>query len=662
MLNSDWPNVSYRADIQGLRALAVILVIIFHADIPFFQGGYIGVDVFFVISGYLISGLLFKELNTHHQINFKRFYARRIRRILPLSVFVAFVTLVLFSFYLSPLELNELSKTTLFTSLFSSNMWFVFQSTDYFGTDIKANALLHTWSLGVEEQFYFLWPAVIALLPILSSNRNLWKWNILLVSVTSLLAFLYIFKENQPLAFFGMPTRAWQFGFGALIYFIPINKKVSGLLLNCAALIGLAAILVTTFSVSAGFNGNPFWALLPTLGACLIIWSGHNGNKSIVYRILSIPPMVFIGSLSYSLYLWHWPVFVLLKLEGDALEFYNIVLGLIIIFCLSYLSFRFLETPIRLNQKLSSHYLSFIFGGVLVAVGVGSSLFYYRYASSALNSSGQQKIAAAKFAGVGVRDCKTLIPDVAVVDCILGDVNSDITIVLLGDSKIQQWLPVVSDMGIKNGWKIIPVIKDGCSPALINVYLGNLGREYNECNLWRDFAIKRVVELNPDILMISHFTGYSISENGASTTATEKDWLDGYIKLSEKISAIDSKLLFLRDNPGLPINAPKCLSRSVGSGELSESMCQIVISDMSFKPSFYRAAISGLSRYSDTSFLDLSSNYCSEGFCPVYSRGVVRYIDSHHLSLEFTKEISQVIEIRLSQLVAKSKIAHTIWK
>ena len=145
-------------------------------------------------------------------------------------------------------------------------------------------------------------------------------------------AFLYVFNENQPLAFFGMPTRAWQFGFGALIYFIPTYKKANGLLSSCIAVIGLAAILITTFNVAAGFNGNPFWALLPTLGACLIIWSGQIGDKSIVYRFLSIQPMVFIGSLSYALYLWHWPVFVLLKLDDGVLDFYNKIFGLLIIF------------------------------------------------------------------------------------------------------------------------------------------------------------------------------------------------------------------------------------------------------------------------------------------------------------------------------------------
>jgi peptidoglycan/LPS O-acetylase OafA/YrhL len=651
MLNGDWPKIAYRTDIQGLRAVAVMLVVIFHADIPFFSGGYVGVDVFFVISGYLISGLLFKELNTNGKIDFKLFYARRIRRILPLSAFVAFITLVVFSYYLSPLELKELSKTTLFTSLFSSNLWFVFQSTDYFGSDIKANALLHTWSLGVEEQFYFLWPAVIALLPVFSNNKNFWKWQILIISIISLGAFLYLYHENQPLAFFGMPTRAWQFGFGALIYFLPIYKKPNWFFLNFIAAIGLLAILYTTFNVSAGFNGNPYWAILPTLGACLIIWSGKMCNKHIIYGFLSSRTMVFIGTLSYSLYLWHWPVLVLLKLDSGELDPFSIVFGLLLIFGFSYLSYRYIETPLRSNKNLKSNVRSFVFGGLLVAAGVGSSLFFYMHAKSALNSSGQIKIASAQFAGKDAKNCKTLIPDVAIVECVFGDQNSNISIVLLGDSKMQQWLPVISQMGIKNGWKIIPIIKDGCSPAYIDIYLGNLGREYRECGLWRDSAINRVIELNPDLVMISHFTGYNILENDKSRAAIDDDWLKGYKALSERMAKIDSKLLLLRDNPEIPINVPKCLSRSVGKGDISENMCRFPISEVSFRLNFYQAAVEGLNQYSDANFLDLTSHYCADGFCPTYSNGIIRYIDTHHISIEFAEELSQNIENKLSLLL-----------
>jgi len=647
MFDKNWPQMGYRSDIQGLRALAVLLVIIFHADFHFLKGGYLGVDVFFVISGYLITGLLFKELSTLGRIDFKRFYARRIRRILPLSVFVALITLMFFAFNFSPVELRELSKTTLFTSLFSSNVWFTIQATDYFGTTTETNPLLHTWSLGVEEQFYFLWPALIALLPIFSANRNIWKWQVLFVSILSLVAFLTLFKENQPLAFFGMPTRAWQFGFGALIHFVPANKIVGRLTLNFIALIGLVLILFSSIYVSAGFNDNPFWALLPTLGACAIILAGQAAKGHLVYRLLSISPIVYLGTLSYSLYLWHWPVLMYLKLDDSYLNSMDVVIGLVIIFCLSFLSYKYIESSLRSHEKLNSNSRSFILGGSLVIVGVVTSLIIYAYAKLALNSTGQQKIAAAQFVTGDTKSCITNIKGVMLKDCVLGDLNSDISIVLLGDSKAQQWMPVLSDIGIKNGWKIIPIIKAGCPPVYVDIYLGYLGREYRECNQWRDLAINAMVEQEPALILLSHYAGYGFVTGGRKSSATVHGWQEGYRKLGEKLASANSKLLYLRDNPQFPMDVPNCLSREVGGGDISESMCELAISKVQTREAIYKVAVMALEQLDDVQFLDLTEKYCPDGLCPAYYNGVVRYTDQHHLSLDFTQELSFTIEHRL---------------
>lgn len=651
MLDKNWPQLGYRADIQGLRALAVLLVIIFHADFHFLKGGYLGVDVFFVISGYLISGLLFKELSLAGRIDFKRFYARRIRRILPLSVFVTCATLIFFAYHFSPVELRELSKTTLFTSLFSSNIWFIIQATDYFGTNTESNPLLHTWSLGVEEQFYFMWPALIALLPIFSSNRNVWKWQVLFVSLLSLVAFLYLFYENQPLAFFGMPTRAWQFGFGALIHFIPAYKMTNRFALNSIAITGLAFILFTSMHVSSGFSGNPWWALLPTIGACAIIWTGQVSKEHLVSRLLSIPPIVFAGTLSYSLYLWHWPVLMYLKLDDGYLNYLDVFIGLLVILGLSFLSYKYIETALRSHRKLNSNSRTFLLGVGLVFVGVGVSLFFYGYAKVALDSKGQQKIAAVQFASKDTRKCITKITDVILADCILGDVDSDISIVLLGDSKIQQWMPVVSELGRKHGWKVIPLIKAGCPPVYVDIYLGYLGREYRECNGWRDLAINALINQKPDVILLSHYAGYTLMKNGGKSSATSEGWREGYRKLSEKLATVDSKLLYLRDNPQFPMHVPNCLSREVGGGDISESMCEVPISKVDVRKPIFDLAVMELLQLNEAQFLDLSSQYCADEVCPTYRNGVVRYTDKHHLSYEFTKELSSIIEEQFSRML-----------
>ncbi|MDP5032079.1 acyltransferase family protein [Paraglaciecola sp.] len=654
VLSNNWPASGYRADIQGLRALAVMLVIIFHADFHFLKGGYVGVDVFFVISGYLISGLLFKEIHSAGTIDFRRFYARRIRRILPLSVFVTLATLIFFGLSFSPIELRELSKTTLFTSLFSSNVWFVLQATDYFGSDTETNPLLHTWSLGVEEQFYFLWPALVALLPLFSANRKIWKWLVIVISFLSLLSFLYLFNENQPLAFFGMPTRAWQFGFGALIHFIPAYKRMGRLESNIVALIGLGCILFTSINIAAGFDGNPWWAILPTLGACGVIWAGQVTPNHLVYRLLSVKPIVFVGTLSYSLYLWHWPVLMYLKLDDGLLSIVDVIVGLTVVFLFSFLSYRGIENKLRSHRQLNSNLRSFVLGAVLVILGVGTSLVFYYYAKFSLNSVGQQKIAAVEFASKETRECIAKITESELANCVLGDVNGKISIVLLGDSKAQQWMPALSEIGLKNGWKIIPIIKAGCSPAYLNIFLGYLGREYKECNIWRDKALSRVIQQAPDVILFTHFSGYSLSVNGKPTAATESDWKKAYYEFGQKLLNTHSKLLFLRDNPGFPMDVPLCLSRAVRGGEIYPDMCEFATTVMDYRESVFHAAQDKLPQWLDARILDLSSSYCTADICPTFRNGSVRYTDNHHLSFEFTKELVWLIEDELNLILQQA--------
>ena len=475
----------------------------------------------------------------------------------------------------------------------------------------------------------------------------------LFISLLSLVAFLYLFYENQPLTFFGMPTRAWQFGFGALIHFIPAYKMINRFALNGIAITGLVFILFTSMHVSSGFSGNPWWALLPTIGASAIIWTGQVAKGHLVSRLLSIPPLVFAGTLSYSLYLWHWPVLMFLKLDDGHLNSLDIFIGLLVIFGLSFLSYKYIETALRSHKKLNSNSRSFLLGGSLVLVGVGVSLFFYSYAKVALDSKGQQKIAAVQFASKDTRKCITKITDVMLAECVLGDINSDISIVLLGDSKVQQWMPVVSELGRKHGWKVIPLIKAGCPPVYVDIYLGYLGREYRECREWRDFAIHALINQKPDVILLSHYAGYAFVENGNKSSATSKGWREGYRKLGEKLAVVDSKILYLRDNPQFPMDVPNCLSREVGGGDIFENMCEVPFSKVNVRKPIFDVAVMELGQLNGAQFLDLSSQYCSDKVCPTYRNGVVRYTDEHHLSYEFTKELSSIIEDSLSKAMDK---------
>jgi peptidoglycan/LPS O-acetylase OafA/YrhL len=651
LLKESWPLLGFRKDIQGLRAVAVLLVIIFHADIPTVHGGYIGVDVFFVISGYLITSLLFNEIVINGSINFKQFYARRIRRILPLSVCVTLITLIVFAFFISPWELKELSKTSLLTSFFSSNIWFIVQVTDYFGAETESNPLLHTWSLAVEEQFYFLWPALLALLPLISKTKRVWMWSLISVLIVSLGAFLFLYYHNQPLAFFSMPTRAWQFSAGALICFAPSLKDKSISFLNLISGTGLLFILTTALTIGAGFDGNPLWALVPTFGAALIIWAGLHHQTFAIARILSTPLLVFIGRLSFSLYLWHWPVIVFFKLNSINLEPEDIVLALLVTFLLSWWSYRFIESPFRKHKLLNTTKRSLLFGCCLILVGLCSSLSYYYYAKFSLMSPAQSRIESTQFASKAVESCVTSITDTQLVECELGEVQSNKVVTVLGDSKAQQWLPVLDELGVKHGWKIIVLVKSGCSPAFINPYLVYLGREYHECNTWRKSALDKLLEVQPELVVVSHYSGYSISELGTKRDATKADYLTGYELLNQQLLSLDTKLLFIRDNPQFPISIPKCLSRAVGAEGLIDELCVFSEVDVEFRKFVFDAAKSVFDTKAAAQFLDLTPFYCEQRRCPSFKHNIVRYTDRHHLSYDFTKQLSPIIEDRLISLM-----------
>tara|TARA_R110001599_G_scaffold353742_2_gene596042 strand:- start:16504 stop:18474 length:1971 start_codon:yes stop_codon:yes gene_type:complete len=637
-----WPPLGYRPDIQGLRALAVILVIVFHAGLPLLSGGYIGVDVFFVISGFLISGLLFRELAKDGRIQFGRFYARRARRLLPVAAFVLVVTLLASMWLLSPLENKELGKTALFTSLFSSNIWFIFEAADYFGSNIENNALLHTWSLGVEEQFYFIWPALLSIIFLVSSKRTVWKWALLLVSLSSLLLFFILYTRNQPIAFFSMPTRAWQFGCGALLYFFPAPLKARQSML--AGMVGLLLIIGTAILIGPNFDSQALWAVPPTLGTCLVIWAGQCKQHNYITSLLASRPLQYIGALSYSLYLWHWPVIVFSKIEFGLLGTTEVLFALVTTFVLSMLSFHFVETPWRQHPAIKSLAASMAFGFSLIIIGSGAALSLYAYSKWALLSPGQVEISETSFGGEETKACGSKWETDWLVECTLGDIQGEVDIVVLGDSKAMQWLPVINQMGKEHGWRITSLIKSACPPAIIEPYISKIGRHYEECNIWRIAALKRLMDLSPDLVFVTHSPGYMLAEHGGYRKSKFEDWQAGYSELSNSLLQPNTRVLFVRDNPVFPIDIPKCLSRAAGTSVLSPTMCRFGINEVENADAVYRAAQTVFKPDSRVKFVDFTTQYCQQGLCESYAGGVVRLTDRHHLSFRYMRQLAPAIE------------------
>ena len=331
------------------------MVLLFHAGVPFLEGGYIGVDVFFVISGYLITRMLVLEKEKHGRINLLAFYARRIRRLLPAaSVTLACTALVIFILY-SPVEQSQLIRPLFSAIVYLSNLWFAFQATDYLGQSVHLNPYLHTWSLSVEEQFYLFWPLLILLLPFKNNTTQNVSKLILLVGsvfVLSLISSLIMGGISQPWAFFASPFRAWEFATGALAFCIEHRKRpLPATISQLGVTVGICAILLAGifYDKSTPFPG--FYALVPTLGTLLVLIGGHQENWFIAFS--KIPWIRWLGDTSYSLYLWHWPLIAIpLSLLGD-LTIGERVVCVSLALILGTLSYQYIENPIRFNKSLS---------------------------------------------------------------------------------------------------------------------------------------------------------------------------------------------------------------------------------------------------------------------------------------------------------------------
>lgn len=365
----------WRSDITGLRALAVLPVLIFHAWPDLLPGGFVGVDVFFVISGYLISGILFRQLQRTRRIDFADFYAKRIRRIIPNLLCVLLFTAAVGWFYLAPGEYRDLGRQIYSSTFFYQNFRLLKDLGDYFAADASVQPLLHLWSLAIEEQFYIVFPLLCALVWKLRANVQALGGVVLLVTFGSLVACLLV--EDQAFRFYFPLTRFWELGVGIVLSYaqhfgIWRPETQSELKRNALSLLGGALLILSLFFVrEKNFPGVE--ALLPTLGALFILSASP---KALFNRFLALKPVVFIGLISYSLYLWHWPLIAYANIMEPQHEQWVPGVLLIVAFFLSVLSYRYVETPFRTIRAPRGKRIAVVglLVGLLVATGFGQWL------------------------------------------------------------------------------------------------------------------------------------------------------------------------------------------------------------------------------------------------------------------------------------------------
>lgn len=645
MAKTDY-RLGYRGDIEGLRALAILLVVCSHAGVPWLAGGFVGVDVFFVLSGFLITGLLLQEVDATGRIRFGDFYIRRLRRLLPAMLVMVAVVSVAANAVLAPGEQLEQARTAAAAIFWVSNIRFALAQLDYFSPGSETNLFLHTWSLGVEEQFYLLWPVLLWwALGCGRGQRHIThlKWTMVGVAVLSMAACLLMTMRVQPVAFYMMPMRAWQFATGALIW-IFLRKGPVRLAAEGVAQVPKASLLLGWFGLAAVVGSAlmfdtrmayPGWrSLIPTLGATAILSSGQLAPSRGVSVVLAWRPLQSIGRVSYAWYLWHWPVlllgYALTMSRSPWLRAGEALLSLV----LAIASFWAIERPIRHSAHWLKH-RRLALAGTLVVMAAASVLAMHWGTSAWLRSRGPEfqryaraHVDAPAIYGMG---CDDWYRSDRVVMCSFGSVDAMHTAVLMGDSIAGQWAPALTRIFQKQGWRFIVLTKSSCPMVDVPFFYERIGREYTECAAWRSEALNRVASLKPDVVVLG-----TVATNGF----TQEQWVGGTASVLRLLSKDVGRIYVMRGTPRLPFDGPDCLAARHGRpGWLASAQTCAATADDEHGKLVFDWLRQASSRFANVQVLDMNDVVCPREQCMAERGGIIVFRDSQHLTASYVQSI-----------------------
>jgi peptidoglycan/LPS O-acetylase OafA/YrhL len=506
--------MNFRVDINALRSIAILSVVFYHFKIPYVTGGFVGVDIFFVISGYLMTKIIIKK-KIMDEFSLIDFYIDRIYRILPALLFLIFCLFVFGWFFLYPLEFERLAKESVSAILFISNILFHSQN-GYFDANTDEIFLLHTWSLSVEWQFYMLYPLLIIFLVKVFSLKRL-RLGLVVAFLMSLVYSIYLSFEDPMKGFYLLPSRSWEMLVGGLIYLYPMSKKLSPSLSSSLQIFSMVLMLISILYIDSSFPWPGYWALLPVSATVLFLIS--NFQTSVFVKS---PIFQFLGTSSYSIYLWHWPVFIVLNMYGFMEENAFKILGVLLSILLGFISNKFIESiflafKIKNKRNKQSLYMSavlmFLFvipvWGVYKLDGVTSdvrsinqderSVFIQYYNNLQQDGLDDEYLVKCDFYNTKTNKSKVIIPDSCVNNSLINAGGSK-SVFLWGDSHAQ-----ALSYGLRNTlskeFRFNQVATSGCSPSF---GANNIGSNIdNNCELSNKYAISSISKLKPEVVIIA---------------------------------------------------------------------------------------------------------------------------------------------------------------
>ena len=689
---------TFRPDIQGIRALAVLLVIVNHLTPGLLPGGFVGVDVFFVVSGYLITSLLLGEATQRSSISLGGFYARRARRIIPAATVVTIVTVVASLLTLPLLRVQTIITDAVWATLFAANIRMAQVGTDYFAQGQPPSPMRHYWSLSVEEQFYLVWPALLVICLLVLHRRGDRSPHgfrrtagllILAISAVSLVWCIYATYHSPITAYFSSLARAWELGAGAACALLSRRSGLPAAVRHTLAFAGLAAVGAAALFYSASTTFPSAYALLPVLGTAALVAAGEGPTSTAVGRGLSIRPLVVIGDWSYSLYLWHWPVIVLMRSYLGPERFGTIpakVFVLLLVFFLSWATYRWIETPFRKGRTWRRASRSLLIYPVSIAMVVVTAIATTQVLRYQLGEfSNEPAISTADFDGKklgkdpyialvrasvlaaeqgravpsdltpGLIDLREQTASLGDCDyrtgttelCPIGSPDADRSIVVFGDSHARALSPAIEKIGKELGYRVYVLVYSGCTANSAVQIDRATGRPWEGCEDFKDWADDTISELEPDLVVVSTAAGKFVDpETGDVLYSSDKTgrYLEvlqaGWQTLFEDLRDQAGEVYIVGNTPKLPRETGVCLS----SGPSDLGAC-------AFRPgpraqeearrSFEAARAAGVGT------VDALKWFCSDGVCPSVVGNYITMRDSEHMTPQYARWLAEPLETAL---------------
>ena len=704
-------RTGFRPDIEGLRAVAVVAVVLYHADIPGVSGGYIGVDVFFVISGFLITGMLWREVTSADTIRLGRFYGARARRLLPAAATAGIATAVAAAVVLPPLQARSVFVDGVASALYVGNYRFARQGTDYLASNLPPSPFQHYWSLGVEEQFYLMWPVLIigtawlvrrlSLLrrraPEAASTAPPYALVLAVVAAASLAADVLWTRTSPAWAFFSLPTRAWELAAGGLVALsIPHWRRLP---LLPAAIVGYGGLALIVLACTQLGPHTPYpgtAALLPVLGTVLVIGGGCATGSLGAGRVLSRPAMRAIGRISYSWYLWHWPVLLLMPpLLGMSAGLPGRLTATIVSAGLAVVTLHLIENPGRFAAALrrSAKASLLVAGGAsavtacaclllltLVPVPVGHGKAApkanivalpppavpdvspqeaavrqaFAQARDAIAASADLRAvpsnldpslagAPADKAAVFVNGCTRSWSDVGQAECAGGDTASPTTVALVGDSHAAMWNPAFQQIAEQRHWRLETLAKVTCPLQELHITSPYLGREYTECEQWRGEIMARLQAEHPRLVVLTMSRRYGADFGFTSYDAA---WIDTLGRTVNQLRNNGSTVLVLGPVADPRSSVPACLSEHLDDATACAPPRLVAVNGDGIAAE--RTSTTGAGGH----YADLSDLFCTPARCPMIVGNTLVFRDDNHVTTEYAQLLAPVMAALAERAVA----------